>query len=352
MSQDKSRINIDIQQLVELLWADRRKFSIYCIIAGVIGVVFAFSIPRVYKSQVMLAPEEMQGGLNGKMSSLASMVGLDMKLGTSDAIYPEIYPDMMHSTSFLVSLFDIKVTSKDGGLETTLKDYLKNHQKAPWFLWPVNWITKKLKGDDSSFSASKSTKTDPFWLSKGEDEIAKAIDGSITCLVDKKTNVITITAKAQDPLIARTITDSSRAVLQEFITIYRTKKARQDYEYMQKICKEAEAQYIKSRQKYAAYSDANQELLLQSAKSIQDELENDMQLKYNIYTQVVEQMQLAQAKVMERTPAFTIIQNSTVPSRHSNMPKIYILAIFIFLGAALRTTMILTKNIRNVLSRK
>ena len=43
-------------------------------------------------------------------------------------------------------------------------------------------------------------------------------------------------------------------------------------------------------------------------------------------------MQLAKAKVQEKTPAFTVVQNPVVPIRHSNTPKVFILATFLFLA--------------------
>ena len=75
-----------------------------------------------------------------------------------------------------------------------------------------------------------------------------------------------------------------------------------------------------------------------------DNLESEMQLKYNIYQQVAEQRQLAVAKVQERTPAFTIIQEATVPVKHSNTPKIVTLTIWIILGFLVRFSMLVFKN--------
>lgn len=339
---------ISIAQLIKLAWTDRLMLTLYCLVAAIIGTLYAFSIPRTYQSQVMLAPEESENGLNSNVSSLASMVGIDMGISSTDAIYPEIYPDMMHSTKFLVSMFDIRVKSKNGKINTTLSDYLEHYQKSSWFFAPLHWFKKH---KDNKFEKDK--KVNPYWLTKTESEIATNINDAITCLVDKKTNVITITAKAQDPLIASTITEAARQRLQQFITDYRTTKAKQDLQYVKQLCSEAKAQYVKARRKYGAYSDANQDLLLQSAKSTQEDLENDMQLKYNIYTQVMQQLQMAQAKLQEKTPAFTIIQNATVPYKHSNTPKIYILAVFILIGIGVRSvvyTIINRKRIAALLS--
>ena len=107
---------------------------------------------------------------------------------------------------------------------------------------------------------------------------------------------------------------------------------------------EARRQYDKARQTYAAYADANQEVMLQTYRMKEEDLENDMQLKYNIYQQVVEQRQLAQAKLQERTPAFTIVQRASVPIKHSSRPKVVTLAIWMFLGFMLRSGMLAWRN--------
>jgi uncharacterized protein involved in exopolysaccharide biosynthesis len=83
---------------------------------------------------------------------------------------------------------------------------------------------------------------------------------------------------------------------------------------------------------YASYSDANEDLILQSFKSKQDELENEMQLRYNIYNQSVQQLQMAKAKIQESTPAFTTIQGASVPIKASSRPRSMIVVLYILLG--------------------
>jgi uncharacterized protein involved in exopolysaccharide biosynthesis len=187
-------------------------------------------------------------------------------------------------------------------------------------------------------------KADSKHLTKKEYDIVKSIIGKINCSVDKKTNVITIEVKDQDPQIAATIADSAQMHLQRTITDYRTKKARIDLEYMQKLFDEAHKEYTKARQKYASFGDANSKVVLQSVQSKLDDLENEMQLKYTIYQQVVEQLQLAKAKVQERTPAFTIVQEASVPVKHSSRPKIVTLIIWMILGFLLRVGILLWRN--------
>ena len=100
---------------------------------------------------------------------------------------------------------------------------------------------------------------------------------------------------------------------QRFIITYRTDKARRDVAYYKKITQETQAAYEKARRDYAEFSDANQDVILQELQSQRDDLENDMQLKFNAYSALSTQLQNAQAKLQEHTPSFTIVQSASVP---------------------------------------
>ena len=62
-------------------------------------------------------------------------------------------------------------------------------------------------------------------------------------------------------------------------------------------------------------------------------MENDMQLKFNTYTSLNSQLEAAKAKVQERTPAFTIIEQPIMPYKAASMPRAVTVLIFMFLGA-------------------
>jgi len=336
----------DLVRFVRLMLADKKGYLITLLISAVVAVIVAFSIPRIYKTNVKLAPETSSGGMMSSLSSIASMVGLSEKELNSDAIYPDIYPELMSSMDFITSLFPIKVVSKDGKINTTYYDYLDTKQKSAWWDYPKLWAIKAMKALRKD--EGKSTTVNPKELTRDQFNVAKAILNTVNCQVDKKTSVINISVTAQDAKIAATIADSVKNRLQDCITEYRTNKARQDVKYMEKIYEEAKNRYVKARQRYGAFGDSHQDILLESVKSVQEDLENDMQLQYNIYTQVEQQLRMAEAKVQENTPAFTVLQPSSVPVKHSNMPKIFILALFLLLGFFIRTCVLIYKN-RNTL---
>ena len=348
MQEKGSRININVFDVIAILKADVKKLVMFAIIGAVAGIVVAFSIPKTYKSTVVLAPEESGTGFMGSISSLASLVGMDMKLGkTGDAIYPEIYPDVMGSTDFLVGLFSVPVTTKDKSYSADYATYLEKKTKSPWWEYPKNLLfqaIKKIKGGGGApYTPGK--KIDPFQLSKDQYDLMLGISGNISCSVDKKTNVITITVTDQDPYIAACMADTVTSRLQRLITDYRTKKSREDVEYLKGIQAESLVKYKNAQGNYSAYVESHRNSSLESINQMQEKLMSDMDMAQNIYTTVSEQLELAKAKVQEKTPAFTTIQSASVPVKHSNTPKIVILALFVFLAIAIRGAVLIYKNI-------
>ena len=115
-------------------------------------------------------------------------------------------------------------------------------------------------------------------------------------------------------------------------------------EYNKKICAETKTRYEKARRLYAEFSDANQDIILESVRQRQTELENEMQLQYNAYTQVAAQLLAAEAKVQEETPAFTTLQSATVPVLKSGPKRAQMCLIFLFLAFLGTTAWILYKE--------
>lgn len=328
----KSR-EIDIISIIKKVLAEKKLLSIFMLIAAIIGIFFALGRQKEYTAYVQLAPEiTSAGGMAQNISELASMVGVDLSGagGSSvDAIYPEIYPDVVASSDFIVQLFPVMVTPLEGSENKTYYDHLNNDNKPPFWLYPIIWIKSLLPSDEES---EESETVNPFQLTKPQSKTCDAIRSSISCLVDKKTSVITITVKDIDPLIAATLADTVQNRLKEHIVIYRTKKARNDLEYTEGLYKKAKDEYTKARQLYASYADANEGLVLQSYISKRDELENEMQLKFNLYNQLSQQLQFAKARLQEKTPIFTVIQSASVPIKASSTPRTITVLIFILFG--------------------
>ena len=347
--EEKKISEIDIIHLVLVVSKQWRYLSRFVVTGAVIGIVVAFSIPKEFSSNVILAPEFSSGtaGLSSSLADLASSFGVNIgsSKNSMDAIYPDLYPDIFESTDFIQSLYDVPVrTQKSPTPRTYLHHKLKDY-KMPWWNYPKVWLIQKLKPSEPLPSKGEGT-IDPYAMNRTQWDIYHGISSGINCLVDKKTSVISISVTDQDPLVAAIIADTLQLRLQEYITNYRTSKARRDVEHYKQLAAHAKESYEKVRNQYVASADAHFNAILTAVTSKTEDLENDMQLKYNVYTQTMAQLTLAEAKLQERTPAFTIIQSAKVNPKPVSTPKIVTLFIWTFLALMIGIAIVLYRELR------
>lgn len=313
---EQEESSIDFGQIFAALKKRKKLYYKVLPVVFVLACVYALGLRNYYTCEVLLSPElSTKSSRTSGLAALASQFGMSMSSGAmgSEALFPTLYPDLMNSVDFKASLFNVPIHKKDSTRIISYYDYLAYEQKQSWWGAAISAPFKLLGELLGTKDTIDQHKVNPFMLTKEQSKIVQVIDKKVVCDVDKKTMVITINVTDQDPLICATIADSVQRRLQNFITDYRTKKAKVDLEYNRKLFKEAKARYDKARQLYASYSDANQDMILQSYKTKLIDLENEMQLQFNNYNAVAQQLQLAEAKVQEDTPAFTTLQSATVP---------------------------------------
>lgn len=342
MEENKDSKKLSLKVIWQVLWKHKYLFIKTIAATFVIACIITLSIPNYYNASVTLASEGKGKSSGGGLSSLATSFGLSLGSMTSgeDAIGPSLYPDMMNSVVFKTSLFPIMVHELDADESYTYFEYLDKHQRIPW--WKA--ASKAIFSIFKSKKKEDVVEVNPFMLTKKQDSIIKAMNKKIRCSVDKKTNVISINVTDQDPLVAATMADSVKQHLQDVITAYRTSKARVDLEYNKKLYVETKAKYDEARQNYATYADANTDIILQRDRNKLIELENEMQLHYQAFSTVAAQLQAAEAKVQEETPAFTTIKNATVPILKTGPIRSYYVILSCFIVFILTFVFILYKE--------
>ena len=64
----------------------------------------------------------------------------------------------------------------------------------------------------------------------------------------------------------------------------------------------------------------------------QERLQNDMNLAYQVYSQVANQLQVARAKVQEEKPVFAVVEPAVIPLKASGISSKVYIALFIFMA--------------------
>lgn len=336
---DDDELEIDWMGILRQLLAIRKTLYKAAAIGLVVGILIALGTPKQYTVSVTLSPEvgSSKSG-SGLAGMAASFLGGSIGADSPDALNATLAPDIVASTPFLLELFNARVVSQDKQIDTTFSAYL-DEQKSSWIGYVLKTPGMAIKGIKSLFSdeEEKTATVQEGAIELNEEDAAKlkGLRKLITAEVDKKTAITTLTVTLQDPKVTATVADSIIYKLQQYITNYRTRKAKEDCQYLEMLYKERQEEYYAAQQRYARYVDANSNVVFQSTMAERERLQNDMNLAYQVYSQVAQQLQVARAKVQEEKPVFAVVEPAVVPLYPSGISRKIIVVGFVFLAVVL-----------------
>lgn len=335
---DDDELQIDWMGILRQLLAIRKTLYKAAGVGLIVGILIALGTPKQYTVSVTLSPEMGSGKSGGLASMAASFLGGSVGADSPDALNATLAPDIVASTPFLLELFNARVVSQDKKIDTTFTAYL-DEQKSSWIGYALAVPGMAISGIKSLFTDEE--KKEIITVQAGaielnEKDAAKLgiLRQAITVEADKKTGITTLTVTLQDPKVTATMADTVVSKLQQYITTYRTSKAKEDCQYLETLCKERQQEYYTAQQRYARYVDANSNVVFQSTIAERERLQNDMNLAYQVYSQVAQQLQVARAKVQEEKPVFAVVEPAVVPLYPSGISRKVIVVGFIFLAVA------------------
>lgn len=345
MAKEQAR-QIDIVGMLRKMRDRRKLYGWTMLAAAAITAVWIYSVPRTYTAHTALAPEVEQQTSLGGLSSIASQLGVDLGAAQgTDAISPTLYPDLMNDNKFAVELLGIRLRTSDNPASRSYYTYLTRDRRQSWMADAKDALMAKL----AEPKPAQSPFANPYMLDKDNERILEQMRGDISINVDRQTGVINVFATAQDPLACKLLADSCTEHLKAFIVRYRTQKAQKDADHYHRLMQDAQRQYEAVRRKYAASADANQDVILESVRSEVEDMENDMQLKYNQYTAMNTQYEVAVAKLRAQTPVFTVLQGASVPVKPSGPKRMLtILGVMLFAFFALTAGLAARDLIREI----
>ena len=331
---------IDLMDILRKIIGIRKTIYKAASIGLIIGVIIAICIPKQYTAEVTLSPEMSSNKGTGLSGLAASFLGSDVAMGDgTDALNASLSADIVSSTPFLLELSTMEIPASKG-VNMTLNTYL-DEEYVPWWSYVIGFPSIIIDGAKSLFIEedelvySNRTNKGVIELSQKESKKIEVLKNTITAIVDKKTSMTTVAVTLQNPKVAAVLADSVVKKLQEYIIDYRTTKAKEDCIYLEKLFKERQQEYYAAQKEYANYIDSHDNIILQSVRAEQERLQNDMSLAYQVYSQVVNQLQVARAKVQEEKPVFAVVEPAVVPLKPSGISKKVYVLVFIFLSVCI-----------------
>lgn len=342
-NQQTENQEIDLIALFRKLYINRKNIYKAVGIGIAAGIIIGFSLPRTYQVDVNLSPESGVSATGG-LSGIASMFGLgSASTGfEEDALTFNMFPEIVKTNPFALEMLQIPIQTQKGD-SIILYDYLDT-EKKPWWSHIMEAPGILIGGIKSLFKEEQKDSVkviDPFRLTPEQNGRIGMLKKILEVETDKKSNMTKVTVSLQDPLAAAIVADSAVHKLQEYIIDYRTRKAKQDYDFQLSLCKQYKKEYFEAQQEYAKFADANRNVILQTVTSEKEGLQKNLTLAEQIYSQSMGQLQVLRGKVQEAKPVFAVVEPATVPLAPASPKKMLIIIAFAFLAFVLESAWIL-----------
>jgi uncharacterized protein involved in exopolysaccharide biosynthesis len=323
-------------------------------------MIYSLTLNNVYVSELKILPEvdSKMGGSGGNLSGLSSLAGLaginlSGSINNIDAIQPNLYPEIVQSTPFLQELSNSFIYNPKKKKLQKLKDYIaEDNSNAPLQFnkekdkknivkfFQINPLPKKI--------ASQS------WLniSPEESSILGQLKGLFIVELDKKSSLIIIRSSTLNPIISANLSDLVLNQLTKYIISYRTEKVRKELIFLTKRQIEARKRYDQALFTYSNYKDQNRNVFLNVAKDQGVKLQYEVDLAFNIYSNLTSQLTETTIKLQKETPVFKVLAPAQVPLRKSGPNRILITLGSLFLGLFISLIYVFFKsvNLKELLS--
>lgn len=338
---------IDLVALAQTIWAGR-KTILYSVVGCVcIGLAIAFASPVKYTASATLLPSaDQKSGSMGSLGALAGLAGVNLggMMGNSTGIPAELYPQVVQSVPFVLTLmheplaweeFSRPMSLYDKAMRDTIPTVgsvvMKYTLRLPWTMKDAI-LGKK--------SASAGTAGAPgelgyYNLTEEEIAVAKAIRELVAVETDKKNGLVMVTATLGEPLQTAQLTSKAIALLQKSVIDYKTQKSADNLKFLEERFAEGKLAYESTQKELFHYRDANRNMVSERMDTEYQRLSDAYDMAATVYKGLAQQVEQARIAVKEDTPVFSILEPVVVPTEKSAPKKGLILAVSIFLGGFL-----------------
>lgn len=351
---ENDEISIDLLQFGKDLLKYKWNILIISILFGILGAIYSLTLVNEYTSTVKMLPEidSKQGGsgLSG-LKSLAGLAGVDIGSASgAEAIRPDLYPNILQSTPFLLTVLDQKVYVAKTKKWLQIRDLFGKESIKPTIHFGENSDKEKVEKEEKI--PSNAISTEAIQLDKQTDTKVSALKSRISADIDKKSGVITISVKMPDPVVATSIATYTQNYLTNYVTNYRTQKAKADLEFLSKRKQEAKDAYNKALFNLSSYQDQNRNLFLNVARDMEKKLQYEVDVAYNIYNTISTQVEDSKIKVQRQVPVIKILEPAQVPVNKTEPKRSLLTLGFLFFGLIISVVYVFfkTHNLKELFS--
>ena len=344
---------IDLIQLAKTLWAGRKTVIKTTLIFMVLGLFIALFSAKEYTASTTMVPQSAEGGskLGGSLGGLAAMAGINLgSMGGGSTIPPTLYPKIIASVPFQKEMMKTHLTIAGQKEKVTFQEYYMEIVK-PGLLGYIKKYTiglpgviiKAIKGDASTPLSNQLT-DNLLTISQDEKSLMNLLSSQLSLEVNDKDGYVSISARMPEARPAAEMVQRAQILLQEAITDFKIKKAKDQMVFVEERYAEKEAAFTTAQNKLARFRDQNKNVSTAMAQTQLERLQSEFSMASSVYTELAKQLETQKIQVKEDTPVFTIIEPVAVPLDKSKPKRPMILIIWTFLGGIVGVGMVFGKQ--------
>ena len=350
-SPSNSEDEIDLKDLILPLWKARKQILLIATICGIFGGIIGFMTPATYTASSTFLPETAQagGGLSGSLGGLASLAGINLSTGAAGGgeIQPSMYATVLASEPFRKRILDSKIWVN--GDSVSYRSYLENQPGSA--LGTIREYTIGLPGKIIGLFSTNKEAVETKNLVEGLQPLSNkeygllgAVSGKVSIVNDKKEGVITISVIENDPIIAAQVTKVIEIVLQDWISEYKIKNAKTQYDFIAKQFEAKQKEFFSIQDQLAGYIDRNQNVRSSSYLTRLDRLQSEFDLVNSVYSELAKQKEQAAIQLSKDTPTFSVLDPVKIPKEKTGPNiRLFVLGTF-FIGFILSVGWFLVRN--------
>ncbi len=355
---ESSNDEIDIFQLLTIIWNERKTILFFLGVSFILGIIVIVFTPKEYLSSAKLMPEystESQSSTSRLLQQYGGLFGLNNASynSSSNAIRVDLYPQIVSSFGFQDNIAQQKFYYSDYDTSATLYEFYSEikKQSVPQLLHKYTFglpstVIRSFINEDKSINETEADSIgyEIVRMSKSQVSIIDNLKDRVKASLDEQTGIITISARMNDPELAANVAKYTVESLTKYLTDYRTEKVLRDLNYIETQLGFAKERFELTQLTLAEFRDSNQGPLTARAKTEEQRLNSEYDIAFNIYNTLTQQFEEAKLKVQEETPVFKVLQPVRVPVRDESN-GVFVLILFLISGLFLSFLWLMFNNL-------
>lgn len=311
-----------------------------------ISIIVLFTLdytiaPVEFESKATVMIEQQSSTNNSSLSNLLGLSNNTNSLSNNSSILgPEMYTELFKSQVFLNEIIQSKIpVSLESKDSISLEEFFSNgevlsfYQKIknpkelfnnnnPYTFKPKTKIKSNLSTSNLEDSVIVKKNINPELIFSNQIPPIVQIDNKKAAVIaimqkrirleikDKNVTVYTKMPNAfQSAVVGKAVLEN----LLRYITAFKTYKQLNQIEFLEKRVYDSEERYKKAQQNFAVYKDNTLGIILQSAQTREQILNNELTIAFNIYNQFSVQLEQAKVDLKKETPYFSILEPISIP---------------------------------------